>query len=910
MSGRRIAGPRRTQQDSATGRDSGRGLAVPAVPGAPAAPGMSGPSAASPAPAAPGAPELAPRSRRDPLAWSIAILAVFVTLYSAVCVSGLAGPDLADRYTGLAALPAGIILVLVTLRLRRTTRVDARTRLVWQIIAVAVLLYGAGAVLHFVTGAVSGLSAAWPLGLGLEIAAYPLISIALALLPKPARTAYDVVLFSLDVALVSWSGAMLLWHFFIFPTARDAGQDILTSWSVSLFPVMDLALILSIGAIMLRGLKDGSRAAFSVAAIAFLIVFCGDMVAGVEQLRGTYVSGGLSGTLYSIAWIGLALGAYLQWRIPDRPRQVRGLAGYARSFPWLPYIAVAVAFVAPAVRDWNDPEMLKMHVPATGLLMALVVVRLGVTARQNASLAAAEHGRLAAAVDQAAEAILTTDRAGHVTYVNRAFARMTGYPVSEMVGRNPDLLRRHVDPEPMAEVTAALLRGENWAGRLVLTRVDGTTVDIDMGVAPLRDTHGAIMGSVAVARDISRERALEVQLSQAQRMEAVGRLAGGIAHDFNNILTAITGFGELAAAELPKDHPVATDIDQILQAAERAAALTRELLAFAGRQVMLPRLTDLNHVLDSLTPMLGRLIGEDVKLIVRLEPTLGLVMADRARFEQVVLNLAVNARDAMPKGGTLTIATANEEVDAAYARAHVGAVPGPYVALIVTDTGVGMTPAVMEHAFEPFFTTKARGKGTGLGLSTAIGIVQRSDGFVSVESEPKVGSVFTVHLPRIEGASKPDEVSGSVDVPLGGGETILVAEDEDAVRQFVERVLMGAGYRVLAASTGAEALAIAKTRSDLDLLFTDVVMPGMSGVQLAAKVAKTHPALPVIYASGYSEEGVLRGAGDGRFPYLSKPFTSNDLLAQVRAVLDRNTTAESPARSPETPVPPQPTESE
>jgi two-component system cell cycle sensor histidine kinase/response regulator CckA len=338
--------------------------------------------------------------------------------------------------------------------------------------------------------------------------------------------------------------------------------------------------------------------------------------------------------------------------------------------------------------------------------------------------------------------------------------------------------------------------------------------------------------------------------------------------------------------------------------------LTRALLAFSRRQVMQPRLIDLNDVLDGLTPMLGRLIGEDVRLIVRLEPRLGLIMADRAQLEQVVLNLAVNARDAMPKGGTLTIATDNEELDTAYARTHVGAVPGPYVALIVSDTGVGMTPAVMEHAFEPFFTTKAQGKGTGLGLSTAIGIVQQSGGFVHVESQPKVGSIFTVHLPRTEGASRPDDAPYSADMPLGGSETILVAEDEDAVRLFVERVLTGAGYRVLTATAGAEALAIAKVYPDLDLLFTDVVMPGMSGVQLATKMAKTHPGLPVIYASGYSDEGVLRGAGDGRVPYLPKPFTSNELLAQVREVLDRAELATAEVAAPETPVPQGPTDSE
>jgi PAS domain S-box-containing protein len=873
MSGRKTTGSTTTPKAPGNGGGSG-GFVVPAYS------------------------ERAPSSRRDPLAWAIAFLSVFIALYTVWWTSGFLGAGVANRFTGAAAMPGGVIVTLVSIRLSRLRRVDARTRQAWSIFTVALISYGVGALIHFGTGWLPALDVVSPLGTGLEIATYPLVALGMTLLPKPARTNYDIVLFSLDAIIVAWSGAMLIWHFMIYPVAREAGQSIVASWGASVFPVFDLALVFSIAAIVLRGLKESTRAALSVMAIALLFVFCGDLVSDTEQLRGVYIQGGLSGSLYSIAWLGLAFAAYLQWRVPDSGRPIQGLADYAHSVPWLPYVAVAVAFIAPAIRDWSDPDMLRMHVPATGLLMALVVIRLGVTARQNASLAAAEHGRLAAAVDQAAEAILTTDRAGHITYVNLAFARMTGYDVGEMLWRDPDLLGRHLNPGHLAEITAALVRGENWAGRLTLKRVDGKTVDIDMAVSPLREPHGAITGSVAVARDISRERALEVQLSQAQRMEAVGRLAGGIAHDFNNILTAITGFGELAAAELPKDHPVAADIDQILQASERAAALTRELLAFSGRQVMLPRLMDLNHVLDALTPMLGRLIGEDVQLIVRQEPNLGLVMADRARFEQVILNLAVNARDAMPRGGTLTITTANEDVDADDARAHVGAVPGPYVALIVTDTGVGMDPAVMEHAFEPFFTTKAQGKGTGLGLSTAIGIVQRSDGFVSVESEQKVGSVFTIHLPRIEGASSPDDVSSSVDAPRGRGETILVAEDEDAVRRFVERVLSVAGYRVLTAPGGAEALALAKTRHDLDLLFTDVVMPGMSGVQLATKVAKTHPGLPVIYASGYSEEGVLHGAGEGRFPYLPKPFTSNELLAKVREVLDGAATAKATSKSP------------
>jgi nitrogen-specific signal transduction histidine kinase/CheY-like chemotaxis protein len=393
---------------------------------------------------------------------------------------------------------------------------------------------------------------------------------------------------------------------------------------------------------------------------------------------------------------------------------------------------------------------------------------------------------------------------------------------------------------------------------------------------------------VAVARDVSHERALELQLAQAQRMEAVGRLAGGIAHDFNNILTAISGFAELAAAELPDDHPVAPDIAQILRASDRAAALTRALLAFSRRQVMQPRLIDLNDVLNGLTPMLGRLIGEDVDLVVKLAPKLGLTMADRAQLEQVVVNMAVNARDAMPSGGKLTLTTSNTHLDTSGARAHVGAVAGPYVSLTVADTGTGMTPEVLEHAFEPFFTTKERGKGTGLGLSTAIGIVAQSGGYVAVKSKPKAGTVFTVSLPRHLGDSVPEASPVGSGKARGGSETILVAEDEDAVREFVMRVLAGAGYRVFSAPHGKGAIATAVDLPKLDLLITDVVMPGMSGIELATNLAASRPGLPVIYASGYADEGVLDPAivHDG-LPYLRKPFTADELTNAVRDILDR-----------------------
>jgi CheY-like chemotaxis protein len=302
---------------------------------------------------------------------------------------------------------------------------------------------------------------------------------------------------------------------------------------------------------------------------------------------------------------------------------------------------------------------------------------------------------------------------------------------------------------------------------------------------------------------------------------------------------------------------------------------------------MQPSKVDLNEVVGGLTPMLRVLLGEDVELVAEWDHELGLVLIDRGQIEQVIVNLAVNARDAMPGGGKLTIATANAKIDARYARSHVGAVPGPQVKLVISDTGIGMTPEVMEHAFEPFFTTKAHGKGTGLGLSTVIGVVQQSGGTIDVASAPGAGSVFTILLPRAGGASEPDGTAGRTNPMRGGSETILVAEDQDAVRLYVERVLIRAGYRVLAAANGQDALALAKTLPHVDLLFTDMVMPGLSGPELAKLLTAIHPGVRTLYASGYSDEALNLGfANEGRVPYLAKPFSTDGLLTRIREVLD------------------------
>ena len=396
------------------------------------------------------------------------------------------------------------------------------------------------------------------------------------------------------------------------------------------------------------------------------------------------------------------------------------------------------------------------------------------------------------------------------------------------------------------------------------------------------------MGAVVTFSDITERKHLEQQLRQAQKMEAIGQLAGGIAHDFNNMLTVISGYSELVLATLPPGDPQRGNIEQIKQAGERAAALTRQLLAFSRRQVLEPKVLDLNAVATNMDKMLQRLIGENIALVTVLKPGLGRVKADPGQVEQVIMNLAVNARDAMPRGGKLTIETADVELDEAYARNHITVKPGPYVMLAVSDTGCGMDAQTQTRVFEPFFTTKEKGKGTGLGLSTVYGIVKQSGGYIWVYSEVGRGTTCKIYLPRVEealGTSQPGAFPASV---LRGSETVLLAEDEEVVRSLASRVLRENGYTVLEASNGEEALQLcAQQRGTIRLVMTDVVMTGMSGRELAERLHVAHPEMTVLFTSGYTDEAVVRhGILDTGVAFLQKPFTPDALLHKVREVLD------------------------
>ena len=400
--------------------------------------------------------------------------------------------------------------------------------------------------------------------------------------------------------------------------------------------------------------------------------------------------------------------------------------------------------------------------------------------------------------------------------------------------------------------------------------------------------HGEPVRGVGISLDVTERHTLEAQYQQAQKMEAIGRLAGGVAHDFNNLLTVILGYCELLLADLNPDDRRQADIAEIQKAGTSAAELTRQLLAFSRKQIIEPTLLDLGVVVADMRAMLGRLIGEDVKVLLGLRPELALVTADRGQVEQIVMNLAVNARDAMPTGGTLTIETANVELDERYAETHLGVQPGPYVALTVTDTGTGMTPQVQARLFEPFFTTKEPGKGTGLGMATVYGIATRSGGSVGLYSEVGKGTSVTVYFPRADAAESVVVAPPPVNRRRAKGQTVLLVEDADGLRELTMRLLQRQGYTVLVAANADEALRLFEEHPSIDLLLTDVVMPGTSGPELTKRLVRERRALRVIYMSGYTEEAIVQhGVLKPGIAFLHKPFTSDTLGRKIREVLER-----------------------
>jgi PAS domain S-box-containing protein len=490
-------------------------------------------------------------------------------------------------------------------------------------------------------------------------------------------------------------------------------------------------------------------------------------------------------------------------------------------------------------------------------------------------------------VEQAPVGIYRSTPTGRFLSANPALARILGYATPQELLALDMAHDVYADADERRRLVAQDTYTNQVYEELEATwkKKDGTRIRVQLSVRASRKPDGQVEFYEAFVRDITNQRQLEAQLAQAQKMEAIGRLAGGVAHDFNNLLTVILSYSDLLLEDLPADSSDREDVTQIRKAAQGASELTRQLLAFSRQQVLQPKVVDINASVSGIERLLTRVLREDIKLACSLATDTGMIRVDPGQLEQVIMNLAVNARDAMPGGGLLTIETANVDLDADYLRAHPMAKPGPYVMLAVTDTGMGMDAATQARIFEPFFTTKDVGKGTGLGLATVQGIVQQSGGFIWVYSEPDHGTVFKIYLPRVDEAPSQEAVTNADEVR--GTETILIAEDVPAVRAVTREMLTRYGYHVLEAADGSTALQVAADYKDtIHLLLTDVVMPDLSGRDLAERFRTLRPAMKVVFMSGYTDDAVVRhGILKEGIAYLQKPFTPVSLAKKVRVVL-------------------------
>ena len=605
---------------------------------------------------------------------------------------------------------------------------------------------------------------------------------------------------------------------------------------------------------------------------------------------------------------------------PDKSSEGIGLESYLRRIErrqwWLWSSAILVtllltlgivSFVIPMLRlAGESTENVQLHNAVRGLVSLVLIFDVYIIYQQlqiyrfrRRLLQREELFRLI--TENAADLIAVVDAQGNRLYNSPSYQKVLGYTAEELQTSSPF---EQIHPDDLAEVEAAakeaLLAGVGRRIEYRMRHKDGSWRYLESTASAILTTEGKVEHVVIVNRDVTARRQLEEQFHQAQKMEAVGRLSGGIAHDFNNLLGVITGYGEIMQEQLEPNHPLRTCVDEVLGAARRAAELTRQLLVFSRQQVLEPRVLNLNVVVSDMEKMLCRLIGEDIELTTMLDPELGRVKADVSQVEQTIMNLAVNARDAMPQGGKLTIETNNKEIDTAFARNHSFPVrQGPYVLLSVTDTGVGMDSVTQARMFEPFFTTKEKGKGTGLGLSTVYGVVKQSGGYIDVASEPGHGATFRVFLPRVEEAVELKPSAPGVSSTIQADETILLVEDEAALRKLTRNLLELGGYTVLEAESVHDAAEIGRRYgSAIHLLLTDVVMPGMNGPELARQLAATRPEIKVLYMSGYTGQS-FSGAGalESGSHFLQKPFTRGGLAQKIRETLDdRGASAQSAGR--------------
>jgi two-component system, cell cycle sensor histidine kinase and response regulator CckA len=522
-----------------------------------------------------------------------------------------------------------------------------------------------------------------------------------------------------------------------------------------------------------------------------------------------------------------------------------------------------------------------------GAIKGFVGIAEDISERKQAEV---DKARLVAIVECTEDAVVGKTMDGIVVNWNPGAERLYGYTAEEMIGRPASTLFTPDHYQEYLQIMEKVRRGERVIAYDTTRRhKEGTEIKVSVDICPVELRDGEIVGASNIAHDITRIKQLEEQFRQAQKMEAVGRLAGGVAHDFNNLLTVICGYSDILLNTLPPGDRTRDLVTEINKAGTRGASLTRQLLAFSRKQVLEPKVLDLNAIVVDSKNMLDRLLGEDVELAVALDPALGRVKTDFGQIEQVLMNLVVNAHDAMPQGGKLTIETANVFLDPSYCRSHAEVKPGAYVMLAVSDTGCGMDEKTRARIFEPFFTTKGPDKGTGLGLAMVYGFIKQCSGHVFVHSEPGIGSTFKVYLPAVDGTPAAEKPQPAVTAMPHGDETILLVEDNPGVRALTRHALQTCGYAVLEASHGKEALHLASTHAgSIHLLVTDVVMPDIGGRAVAERVVTIKPGIKVLYLSGYTDDAVVRhGVLQSETAFLQKPFTPSSLAQKVRSVLDR-----------------------
>ncbi len=822
----------------------------------------------------------------------------YTLVHAAWLLLDQSAPERRELVGNLFFLPVGALMALMAWMNARDVRLPEPARRGWRWLAAAYLILGISTDLWAVNDLYF-----WHTGPlrvvvdSLTVAYLFVLTRGLLAFRATRKTRATEAKLALDFATVFIGAGTLIWYFMLRPRYTAASE---LNWAVAsnlLSPVGDLVGVLAIALVLMRGTDRVSKNALRIIGTGQLVLVVADLVYTPLGIAGTYRGGHWVDLLWMLGDAIVFIGAAYQYRLGTVGAS--SVEGDEIRFARLPYLFIITGYLPliAASEHWSHNNRLVLY--STMLLTLLVLARQFLAMRENENLAhqrQLQEARFRSLVQHASDTVTVIDSGGVIRYQSASAERLFGYPAGTHIGE-PLASILHPQDAPTAAAMLDQVRVPGTHARAMRWRIahrDGSWVPIET-VATSMLADPAVEGIVLNSRDVSERVALEAQLLHAQKMDAVGRLAGGIAHDFNNLLTAIRMTATLVIEELPEGSPLAGELQEIERSVDRGSSLTRQLLAFSKRELLQPALIDPAEVVVGIEPMLRRLIATEVRFDISAPLQPWRVMADRGQLEQVVLNLALNARDAMPDQGALFIGVGATTIDVETARGNPGLLPRDYVTLTVRDTGVGMSPDVQSHLFEPFFTTKEVGKGTGLGLSTVYAIVQQCGGAIAVDSVIGEGSVFTVYLPRASTDAIDKLAVGPAPGRHGGRETILVVDDEDTVRMAVRRILQKSGYKVIVAGSGAEALnELALQGGQIALVLTDMVMPGIGGRELVERINRSYPAVRTVCMSGYTDDATLRlGQFAGEQAFVAKPFTIAELTATIRRVLDTAATEQT-----------------